>query len=150
MHLQTKYLGEVEIDKSKAIQFPAGLPGFIEETEFVLLDLPETRIFQVLQSTNSVNTAFIVTNPYHIYRDYAFDLDSSLLEALQIKNEEDVVVLTIVTLRNPFNKSTLNLKAPVILNSTTKQGKQFIINADDYPTKASIAPDNSSLKVKGE
>ncbi|GAB3056929.1 flagellar assembly protein FliW [Virgibacillus ainsalahensis] len=148
MKLQTKYVGEVEIETSKIIQFTQGLPGFIDETEFVLIDLQNNPVFQVLQSVHSVDTAFIVTNPYHIYQDYSFDIDDKLLKSLDIKTEKDVVIRSIVTLKNPFQTSTINLKAPIIINPSSKKGKQYILNRDDLPSKASIAPEN--VKVKGE
>lgn len=124
MHIHTKYLGEMEIEDQKVITFPAGIPGFNDEMEFVLLDLPDNPIFQVLQSIHKVNTAFIVTNPYHFYHDYSFELEEDLLDRLDIQSEKDVVVLTIVTLKDPFHTSTLNLKAPVIINPASKMGKQ--------------------------
>ncbi|WP_163970547.1 flagellar assembly protein FliW [Oceanobacillus halotolerans] len=145
MNVQTKYLGELTIDREKVIQFPTGLPGFIEETKFVLLDLPENPVFQVLQSIHTKDVAFIVTNPYHFYQSYTFELDDSIIDPLAIKDSKDVVVLSIVTLKQPFENSTLNLKAPIIINAANQFGKQYILNIDDYPSKASIAP-----KVKGE
>ncbi|MFD2044993.1 flagellar assembly protein FliW [Ornithinibacillus salinisoli] len=149
MKIETKYLGEMDIIESNVIEFPSGLPGFIDENQFVLLDLPGNPIFQVLQSVTSKNVAFIVTNPYHFYQDYTFELDSNLLESLDIQEEKDVVVLTIVTLKEPFQSSTINLKAPVIINLTKNYGKQYILNLEDYPSKASIAPSNPSTR-KGE
>ncbi|MFC4557523.1 flagellar assembly protein FliW [Virgibacillus kekensis] len=139
MNIKTKYLGEKEIEESSIIHFPFGLPGFPEEKQFALLDMPGNPVFQILQSINSQGTAFIVTNPYLFYRDYAFDLDDNLLETLQIKDEKEVRVLTIVTVKDPFDTSTLNLKAPLILNSRRNLGKQYILNTDIYPSKAAIA-----------
>ncbi|UJL45342.1 flagellar assembly protein FliW [Virgibacillus sp. NKC19-16] len=149
MHIHTKYLGEMEIEDQKVIHFSAGLPGFIEESEFVLLDLPDNPIFQVLQSIRNVNTAFIVTDPYHFYQDYSFELEDSLLDSLHIQSEKDVIVLTIVTLKDPLHTSTLNLKAPVIINPASKKGKQYIINRDEIPAQAPIVPDDF-VKVEGE
>lgn len=149
MHIHTKYLGEMEIEDQKVITFPAGIPGFNDEMEFVLLDLPDNPIFQVLQSIHKVNTAFIVTNPYHFYHDYSFELEEDLLDRLDIQSEKDVVVLTIVTLKDPFHTSTLNLKAPVIINPASKMGKQYIVNRDEIPAKAPIVTGNFS-KVEGE
>ncbi|WP_229683060.1 flagellar assembly protein FliW [Virgibacillus oceani] len=137
----------MEIDTSKIVEFSMGLPGFIEETKFVLLDLPGNPVFQVLQSVRSETVAFIVTNPYTFYTNYTVDLNDSLQETLHIESERDVAILAIVTLSQPFDKSTLNLKAPVIINSKNKRGKQYILNTDDYSSKASITP---SLGVKGE
>lgn len=149
MKIQTKYLSEMEIVEDKIIHFPTGLPGFIDETEFIVLDLPENPVFQILQSIKSVNTAFIVTNPYHMYQNYSVDLDDQLLELLEINNDQEVVVLTIVTLKKPFDTSTLNLKAPIIINAASKRGKQYILRSDNYATKASIAPVHTSA-VKGD
>ncbi|MFC4023853.1 flagellar assembly protein FliW [Oceanobacillus longus] len=148
MKIQTKYLSEVEIEEYKIIQFPFGLPGFVHETQFVLLDLPDNPIFQILQSIASANVAFIVTNPYQIYEEYTFELDESLMESLQIKKEIEVAVLSIVTLKNPFKTSTLNMKAPIIINTTLRQGKQYILNSEDYSSKASIIPPVAEREVK--
>lgn len=149
MKIKTKYLGDVRIEETKIIQFSTGIPGFIDETAFVILDLPDNPAFQILQSIQSVDVAFVVTNPYVIYADYTFHLDDNILDNLQIKKTADVVVLTIVTLKKPFHTSTLNLKAPIIIQPGTMQGKQYILNQEDYSTKAAIEPINAA-KAKGD
>jgi|SRR5690625_3579234 len=147
--LQTKYLGSLEIDQSKIIQFPSGIPGFIDELEFVLFDLPDNPIFQILQSVQTPELAFIVVNPYHFYKEYEFRLEKHIIEHLQIKSEQDISVLAIVTLKQPFNQSTINLKAPIIINTKVNYGKQYVLDTDKYSTKASIAP-NHLTTVKGD
>lgn len=149
MKIETKYLGDMEIVDSRVIQFPSGLPGFIDETKFVLLDLPDNASFQIMQSIITPSIAFIVTNPYQFYQNYVIDLDEGIIDNLQIEDDKDVIVLVIVTVKDPFNTSTINLKAPIIINSQTKQGKQYILNVDEYPSKAAIAPSASSTG-KGE
>lgn len=147
--IDTKYLGKIDIKKEEKIDFPVGLPGFSEEKSFILLDLPGNPTFQILQSITTSDLAFIVTNPYHFYVDYTFKLDDQILKSLQIKQAEDVTVLTIVTLKSPFHTSTLNLKAPIIIHSTRKQGKQYILNQTKYETKAPIVSPNLT-QVKGD
>ncbi|SHF89204.1 flagellar assembly protein FliW [Ornithinibacillus halophilus] len=134
----TKYFGEMEIEEDKIINFPSGLPGFIEETSFILLELPGSPVFQILQSIHNRDIAFVVANPYHFYEDYSFDLDDHLLTSLEINTEEDVMVLSIVTLKDPFSTSTINLKAPIIINHMKKRGKQYILNIDDYSIREPI------------
>lgn len=148
MKIETKYLGEVEIDKEKVIHFSNGVPGFPDEKDFVLLDLADNPVFQILQSVDSMYTAFFVINPFVIYEDYTFDLEDPILETLQIKNEGEIVILSIVTLRDPFQSSTINLKAPVIINSNQMLGKQYILNKEDYPSKAPINPRHVMEGVK--
>lgn len=140
MNIQTKYLGEVEISTEQIIQFSFGLPGFLDEKEFVLLDIPGNPVFQFLQSVQSKDIAFVVANPYHFYKDYRFELDEPTIDALQIESEKDVIVLTIVTVKDPFNSSTINLKAPLIINQQKLLGKQYILNSDEYDSKAFIQP----------
>lgn len=146
---QTKYLGEVVVAEENIIHFSNGLPGFINEKQFTLMELPGNPVFKILQSMSTPTLAFIVTDPYHFYQDYTFELDDIILESLNITSEKDVTVLTIITLTKPFEDSTINLKAPVVINVKTKQGKQYILNDDNYITKASIAPVKTN-QVKGE
>lgn len=148
MKIATKYFGEMEIDPSKQIQFVNGLPGFNDETEFVLLDMPNAPLFQVLQSVKTDYVAFITANPHVLYPDYAFRLDGNIIEQLDIKSEEEVVTLSIITLKKPFEKSTMNLKAPIVINSREKLGKQYILNTDKYSSTASIKPALSESEAK--
>lgn len=140
MKIQTKYLGEMEIEEQKQIYFANGIPGFPDEKQFVLLDVPSNPVFQILQSVQSTYAAFFVINPFLLYKDYSFDLDDNTIETLQIKSEDEVVILSIVTLKDPFHSSTINLKAPIVINSNQMLGKQYILNQEDYPSKATIDP----------
>lgn len=149
MIIETKYLGEVEIDKSKILTFQSGLPGFVDEKEFVLLNFPENELFQILQSVNNINLAFIVTNPYEYYSDYEIKLDTQIRENLKIKQTSDVLVLAVVTLKDTIYKSTMNLKAPLIINQELKYGKQYILNDQTYSMKTLLTP-SETLRVKGE
>lgn len=149
MEIQTKYLGHITINEEDIIHFQNGIPGFNHEQKFVVLDLPGNPLFQILQSVSTWNIAFILTNPHQFYHHYSFELDDNTLENLLIKAEEEVAVFTIVTLKKPFETSTINLKAPVIINIQKKYGKQVILNDEEYPTKASITPETTT-KSEGE
>ncbi|WP_060678508.1 flagellar assembly protein FliW [Virgibacillus halodenitrificans] len=140
MIVDTKYSGELEIEETEIIFFKTGLPGFQEETKFLLIDFPDNPVFQILQSVQTPTTAFIVTNPYYIYQDYEFDLDENIMEQLNIRSEKEIVVLSIVTVKEPFQDSTLNLKAPIILNPVRKLAKQYILTEETYQIKTPLNP----------
>lgn len=146
MKLQTKYHGEVEVQETKIIHFPKGLPGFLDETDFIILDLPDNKAFQLLQSTKTSALAFVITNPYLFYQDYTLHLNDDLIELLEIKTQEDVAVYTIVTLKNPFSESTINLRAPIIINSSLLLGKQYILNDSNYSSRAPFTPEEKGEK----
>ncbi|WP_404322650.1 flagellar assembly protein FliW [Cytobacillus firmus] len=137
MNIQTKFHGEQEINKEDIINFPSGIPGFLEEKEFYILPLEGTDLF-VLQSVTTSEVAFIVTDPFALYAQYEFDLPEEALEKLEIQSDKDVATFTILTVREPFEETTANLQAPLVINQTKKLGKQVILNQTTYQTKHKI------------
>lgn len=135
---QTKRVSEVRISNEEIWYFENGLPGFADEREFVLNSLQNNEGFHLLQSKQSEEVAFVVTNPFRFFQDYDFTLDENCLAALQLNNPEDVIVLVILTLRDSLESSTVNLQAPVILNKANNKGKQVILHDSPYKTRHSL------------
>ncbi|WP_112181904.1 MULTISPECIES: flagellar assembly protein FliW [Paraliobacillus] len=146
MQIETKYFNKITIDENKLIDFPQGIPGFIEENQFVLLPLEKETLFYVLQSTKTKELAFVVVDPFHFSKDYELNIDDNTIEMLQIKSEEDVQVFVIMSLKEPFTSSTANLQAPVIINQKEQVAKQYITNSKYYTTKETIFTKNSTSK----
>src|SRR5699024_12644984 len=94
-----------------------GIPGFEEENKCVVLDIPGYDVMQIMQSLQNTILAFFITNPYYFYHDYSFTLDDSVVDSLAIKDEKEVVIFVIMTIQDPYENSTRNLRAPVIINS---------------------------------
>jgi flagellar assembly factor FliW len=134
MKIQTKFHGEQEIVNEEIIKFDNGIPGFLDEKEFYIFPLDDTP-FLILQSIHTKEVAFIITDPFSLFPDYEFDLSEDVIEALKIEAEKDVAVFVILTVRDPFNQTTANLQAPVIVNQNKKLGKQHILNNSIYTTK---------------
>lgn len=141
MKLATKYLGEIVIDQKKVIEFPNGLPGFPEEKDFIILDMPGNAAFQLLQSITTSELAFVITNPYLFYQDFELKLEKELLEQLEIKEENEVAIYAIVTVQQPFSNSTMNLRAPLVVNTKKFTGKQYIVNDSIYSSRSSLTPE---------
>ncbi|UAL52001.1 flagellar assembly protein FliW [Metabacillus dongyingensis] len=135
MLIQTKYHGEITIDEAQKITFEHGIPGFVNEKNFILLPLEEGSSFFILQSIQSQNTAFVVTSPFFFFKDYEFDLDESTKYLLMIESPNDVEVYVILTVSDPFTNSTANLQGPLILNKGKRLGKQLILNKTAHTTK---------------
>ncbi|MEI2401116.1 flagellar assembly protein FliW, partial [Paenibacillus phytohabitans] len=134
MVIQTKYHGEIEIKENDIIKFPNGIPGFIEEKQFVLLPINKESPFFILQSIHTDEVGFVVVNPFLFLHDYEFLLSKVEKETLKVDTDQDVQVYTIVTLKEPFGESTANLQGPIILNGNKKIGKQVILNDSPYTT----------------
>ncbi|MCE4146803.1 MULTISPECIES: flagellar assembly protein FliW [Bacillus amyloliquefaciens group] len=135
MIIKTKYHGEIRIDEGQIISFENGLPGFNEETQFVVLPLSEDSPFLALQSVKQEHIAFIVASPFIFFKGYEFDIDHATLELLHIEDIEDVEVMAILTLEEPFENTTANLKAPIIVNKKEMKAKQIILHDASYETK---------------
>lgn len=134
MNIKTKFHGQQEIATEDIIHFETGLPGFPNEKEFCILPMEDTP-FLVLQSVQTTGTAFIIMEPFQIFPGYEFDLPDEILEGLNVQSEKDLVVFVILTVQEPFEKTTANLQAPLILNQRNKKAKQYIINKSSYNTK---------------
>lgn len=117
------------------IQFKKGIPGFENLKNFKILDLEDNKQFKILQSIEEENISFVVTSPFEIYKEYVIDLNDEIIRELEIKNSEDVLVLSIITIGETLEKSTLNLKAPLIINIKNNLGRQLILQSEKYETK---------------
>ncbi|MED1672239.1 flagellar assembly protein FliW [Pallidibacillus thermolactis] len=148
MNIQTKYFNEITIEEKNIIHFEHGIPGFLEEKQFVLLPLTEDNVYYVLQSVQTSELAFVVTNPFLFFKDYDFNLDDATVEQLEIKDATDVAVYSILTLQDPFEKTTANLQAPIIINTKNNHAKQVILNDEKYTTKHPLFK-ASPASVKG-
>ncbi|MDF2909279.1 MAG: flagellar assembly protein FliW [Sporolactobacillus laevolacticus] len=136
MIIQTKYFGEQEIKETEIISFSSGIPGFAHDKRFILQPFGEA--FSILQSIDDKDAAFIVTSPFLYFDDYSVDLPDHFVQQLDIRAHEDVAVWVIVSVRKPFSESTVNLKAPIIINVSKKLGKQYIPDHSDYSLRARL------------
>ncbi|SDX97520.1 flagellar assembly protein FliW [Salimicrobium album] len=139
MKVAMKYFGEVEVEEKEIVHFSQGLPGFRHINEFILLPLPDAPMYSVLQAVGEKETAFVTANPYLFFKDYEFDIDENSKAELQLETPEDVELYCVLTVRDPFRESTINLQAPVVINKRTNQAKQLILNSSWYHTKHGIA-----------
>lgn len=144
MNIHTKYHGEIEINPENIITFENGIPSFEDEKYFTLLELSQDTAFFVLQSTNNSSVAFLVTNPFSFFPSYEVKLSDAVIEALKIGNKEDVAIFGILTAKEPFEETTINLKGPVVINSKEKLGKQIVLNDLNYHTKHQFFQQKSS------
>ncbi|WP_269432672.1 flagellar assembly protein FliW [Effusibacillus lacus] len=135
LRITTKFFGEIDISEKCLIHFDKGLPGFPEEKQFVLLSHGEGSPFVILQSTGNLEVAFILISPFTVMPHYEIQITDSVKQELKIQETEDVQVWSIVVLREPISESTVNLKAPVILNTKMNKAQQVILEKGDYSTR---------------
>ncbi|MDP4085197.1 MAG: flagellar assembly protein FliW [Bacillota bacterium] len=135
MPIKTKYHDEIEVNKDEILHFEKGVPGFLDEKEFVILPLSEDQTFSVMQSVTTPYVAFVVVSPFSYYPNYEFQLEDTVIEELSLKSEKDVLVYTILSVQDPFENTTVNLQAPIIINNSNHKAKQVILNDGNYKIK---------------
>jgi len=135
LKFETKNNGIIDFNKEDVIVFKHGLPGFENLNRFVLMELDECFPFKILHSVEDENVGMVTISPFHVMSNYKIELSSSVLKELDIDNEEEVLVLSTVTLSSQISKITTNLKAPIIINLKNNLGYQIILDEDKYSIK---------------
>ncbi|WP_332239063.1 flagellar assembly protein FliW [Sporolactobacillus sp. KGMB 08714] len=138
MKIFTKYFGEQEVDASEIVTFPAGLPGFSDEKRFIFQPFGE--VFSILQSIDRTEIAFVTTSPFLFFDRYSVDLPDHFVRQLAVQSKSDVAVRVIVSVQKPFSESTANLRAPVIINTRDRVGKQYIPERSSYSLRERLMP----------
>ncbi len=136
MKIETANFGQVEIEKEKILAFREGLPGFPEEKEFiVILNHDKDNPFHWLQSVKTPDLSFVIVNPFEIFSDYDLILPQTAIKKLEIEDEKDIIIYTIVVIPEDIKKMTTNLLGPLVVNAKKKIAKQVILEEEKYSTK---------------
>jgi flagellar assembly factor FliW len=135
MLIQTFRFGEVEVKEEDIYVFPAGIPGFEDLKRYVTLQPSPDIPFCYLQSIDDGELAFLITNPFVYYPDYEFQLSDAQQDELAVGKVEELSIWSIVTAQQTLQDATMNLKAPVVLNTKRRCGKQILLHDTHYTTK---------------
>lgn len=141
MVVNTKIFGEIEVDESRFINFDGGILGFPELKRFMLIHDEEssgTKLISWMQSIDEPGFAMPVIDPLRVKPDYNPEVEDELLSRLGDLDNDDLLVLTTVTVPHEIEKMTSNLKAPFIINASTMKGCQVILEDEQYLIKYPI------------
>lgn len=141
MLVKTKFFGEVDLPEEKIITFDRGLIGLPDFKQYTILYDCEKEDSNIswLQSVEEPALALPIVRPWLIKEDYNPVVEDELLSHLGELTEENLVIL--VTMTVPPNKvedMSVNLKAPIVINSDTRKGAQIIAENDDYEVKYKV------------
>ena len=120
-------------DKQCAFRFDEGIPGFEKATEWIILCNPTEEPFAWLQSVSISDLAFVVVDPWLICPGYTARISDFDLKRLAIKSKDDVLLLSIVSVRDKIEDMTANLVGPILINVKARKGAQIVLqNSNDY------------------
>ncbi|HHX59496.1 MAG TPA: flagellar assembly protein FliW [Epulopiscium sp.] len=135
MKITTSNFGELNVPNDNIITFENGIPGFKDNTKYVIINDEEDSPFCWLQSIEDPSLAFALVNPFLVHDHYDPNLPKSEVEKLGQGTDEDYSILSIVIIPEDVEQMRANLMAPIVINLKTKKGMQIIIDGDDYPVK---------------
>jgi flagellar assembly factor FliW len=132
----TKYFGSTEYESSSVIRFPAGLPGFEAECDFLPLNIPGQEPLVFLQSITARGLCFVALPVLAVDAGYRLEIAEPDLLSIGLDPSRqpaiggDVLCLAILTITE--TAVTANLLAPIVVNLRNRQAVQAVTPSLQY------------------
>ena len=133
MKLNTARFGEIDIEENRIFNFVMPIIGFDMLHKFIILDPNKDTLFKWLQSVEDPALAFPIISVSALNLDYTIDLPDNIVETLDIKNVESLLVMNITSIPQDNPKgTTINLLAPLIFNLDNQNAAQIVLSGSGY------------------
>ena len=129
MILNTIQFGKLEVEEENILDFKNGLIGFEEYKRFIIVTDKEYEPILWLVSADDPNLEFPIINPLLCYSDYDPEV---------VIESAEKTFFAIVSFKKQVNETTINLKAPIIVDIVNKTGEQIVLNSEKYRTDHSL------------
>jgi len=134
MHIDSPRFGALEVEPSKILEFPRGLPGFEDSKRFTLLhpveqagDAPS---YFILQSVDDPAVAFHIADPARF--GFSYEIALSDEDAAMVRLADPAAAAVMVMLVNEGGGVRANLNAPLVLNLEARLGVQHVFARLNY------------------
>lgn len=142
VEIDTRIFGRIAIGDDKIIRFDHGILGFPDLKDFTLIFNEEKGAdssIKWLQSLEEPAFALPVMNPDLVVQNYSPKFDAELLKPLGDNlDSENILIFVTVTVPKDITKTTVNLKAPIIISVENLKAVQLICDDDVYSVKHAI------------
>ncbi len=137
MTLRPAMMGHMDLP---VIELAHPMPGFPDDARFALVRLDDDGVLHGFRSLDSQDLQFVVVPPAPFYPDYALDLDDEIATELGIDETgvDDVLVLLVVRAGATLADTTVNLRAPLVVNPATRRASQVILDDAELPLAAPL------------
>ena len=134
MKLETQSFGTLEYDERAVLDIQEGMLGFSQHKRYLLIENEDIQPFKLLQSIDDRYVAFPVIDPRIVVNDYALGISQEDIRSLGIELDSDIVTLVVVIIPEDPVRTTVNFKAPLLINHRRMIGKQIILTESHYHT----------------
>jgi flagellar assembly factor FliW len=142
VELDTRAFGKISVGEDKIIRFDNGILGFPDLKEFTLIfdeEKGSEAAIKWLQSLDEPGFAMPVMNPELVVNEYVPEFDRELLTPLGDNlDSENILLLVTVTVPKDVKKTTVNLKAPIIVSVENMKAVQLICDDEKYSIKYAV------------
>ncbi|MCB9094864.1 MAG: flagellar assembly protein FliW [Halobacteriovoraceae bacterium] len=138
MKIETQRFGTQEVNESEIISFPEGILGFEGENQFIVIDPSDSTLILWLQSIKSPEIAFPIIEPQLLDPASQVQLLPADLKSLSLESSTGATTYNILTIPADIKYISANLKAPVVINSKLKIGRQIVLQDSKLEVRAEI------------
>lgn len=133
MKFNTVRFGEIDVEESRIFDFVLPIIGFDSLQKFIILDPDQESLFKWLQSLEDPSLAFPIISVAALSFDYSIDIPDNVVEDLEIKTAESILVMNITSIPHENPKgTTINLLAPLIFNLDNQKAGQIVLSGSGY------------------
>ena len=135
MKVKTTRFGELEVNPTDLVTFAEGLFGFENLKKYFVVDPGDSTLILWLQSTEEEKVAFPIIEPKIFKPDYIAKLLPADLNGLELESLQTAKLYCILTVPANVTEMSANLKAPIVINSAKKIGKQIVLQDSKVSVK---------------
>jgi len=150
MQIDTVRFGLVDVDETKLILFESGIPGLEEYRKYALLRFEESYPIIWLQSVDEGGICLPVLDTFAVLTGYVFDIDDDDVKELELGGPEELHVVSVLVIPDDIQRMTVNLAAPIIINTAKGKAKQIMLSGGDYNVRAPVFQDICRLVIREE
>ena len=155
MQVESSRFGTFEVPDDEVVSFPDGLPGFPGAHRMALLGAGQMpgaesvtghHALFWMHDVDDPELAFLTIVPWSAYPDYDIDVDPTEVDDA---DPDDICVLAIVAVRREQGgvRLTSNLRAPIVIDTARRVGRQVILQDADWPVHAPLAAAGASAEA---
>jgi len=133
--IKTTRFGDLEVNPNDIVTFNEGLLGFENLKKYFVVDPGDSTLILWLQSTEDDKVAFPIIEPKIFKPDYIAKLLPADLNGLDLESLQAAKLYSILTIPANVTEMSANLKAPVVINSAKKVGKQIVLQDSKLSVK---------------
>lgn len=131
MVIESTRFGALEIDEASVLELPDGLIG-LPGTAYALIATGIASPFNWLHSAEHADLALPVTNPWLFFPEYEVRVPDEDARRLDLDDPTAAEILCVVRAAPKLEEFTINLAAPIVVNTVEQCARQIINDVHGY------------------